>query len=202
MKLDDFAATLANLIEKPMSHFNELKRVLREQSSHFGEWTDALPEAAQAQILTRTDETMLRARTGPKGGVDADPFRAGFLTIAAVMNSARSEVALQTWHAWHLSQTGSELSGWGDDWRPTIKACPLTKQHLFGEAFKAIISAPDIARRVVRVCIASDSAEIVYDDEQVSKFESYPGRPNKGLRVISILDGYVVQVIAATLTRG
>lgn len=193
MKLNDYLARLCPLLPVNMAELTELTRALKEQAAAFEnlEETADLPEDYR---ITENPEHELKGKPGPGGGIDLTPFHAGFVLTALMVNSPRRETALATWGAWHLSQEGSTLSGWGDNFRPTIATCPLTGQHLFGNAFKVILSTSALASRVRRMRIDQGRqwAEIVYDKDKVSRFVSRGSKMSPNLNRVSELDGEVV----------
>lgn len=193
MKILDLFGRLAPYMNLTMSEGTELLRALKEGSAHFNE--DTAGES-------RVDPDILKGRPGPGGGVEADPFRAAFLLIAIMVNGPRKEAARNTWMTWHLNQEGSVLAGWGEDWKPTITVCPLTGQHLFGDAIKTIIENQDIAARVSKVHLSSDrSGEIHFDDGTVSKFHKGHNEPRYFHRGATV-DGIVLQAMAQMLRHG
>lgn len=204
MKLNTFCGHLVSLLNLPMSELTELQRALKETSQHFDPDSelnhDVRAYAEDAGI--GFDPDLLRGRAGPGGGIELDAFRAAFFTLAVILNGPRKESAHATWMTWHLNREGSVLSGWGDDWKPTLTICPLTGQHLFGEALKKIVENDGLAKRVKEIRAASDlTAEIHFDDNNVSKFEkSYRDRDPLLYRV-AVAKGTVWQMIAVLLKR-
>lgn len=204
MKLNTFCGHLVSLLDLPMSDFTELQRALKEQSTHFDPDNqlnrDVRAYADDAGI--GFDPDLLKGKAGPGGGIELDSFRAAFFTLAVILNGPRKESANATWLTWHLNQEGSVLSGWGEDFRGKFTICPLTGQHLFGEALKVIVENEAIAKRVKEVRVASDlTAEIHFDDDKVSKFEkSYRNRDPLLYRV-AVTTGTVWQMIAMLVKR-
>jgi len=184
MKVLDLFGRLAHYMDIPMSEGPELLRALKDGSSHFNE------------DLEKHDPDILKGRPGPGGGVEADPFRAAFLLLAIMVNGPRKEVAPNTWKTWHLDHEGSVLSGWGDDWKPTITICPLTRQHLFGDAIQAVIENQDLAARVEKVSVSLNRfGEIYFDDGKVSRFDR--GHPERGyFHRTATVDGIVLQALS------
>ncbi len=190
MKITDFAGWLVSALRDEDTTATELLRALREQSSHF----DPDPEKYPA-----FDPAVLRARTGPGGGIDADPFRAGFVLVAMMLDGPKATIASRVWRAWHLSQEGSVLGGWGDDWKPTVTTCELTGAHLFGDALKKVLGDEDLARQVDKVRIAGDrSAEIFHENGKVSRFEGHHSAPPLLTRFAEV-SGMVIADIASIL---
>lgn len=198
MKLIDFAARLAPLLGLKMGEVTELLRALKEGSEHFK------PERLEPELRDAIDEErwadVVQSRSGPGGGLPADPFRAAFLVLAIMLEKPRRKIAEAVWQVWHLPQEGSVYGGWGEDWRPTIKYCPLTKVPFFGEALKAVVGDGDLAGRVKEVRASDDEAVIIFDDGQVSRFVR-SGRKPQHLRRDGVLDGYSVGFIAQILQR-
>ena len=204
MKLNTFCGHLVSLLDLPMSDFTELQRALKEQSTHFDPDNqlnrDVRAYAEDAGI--GYDPDLLKGKAGPGGGIELDAFRAAFFTLAVVLNGPRKESANATWMTWHLNQEGSVLAGWGEDFRGKFTICPLTGQHLFGEALKKIVEDDVLAKRVKEIRVASDlPAEIEFDDHRVSKFEkSYRNRDPLLYRV-AVTKGTVWQMIAHLVKR-
>ena len=204
MKLNTFCGNLVPLLGLPMSEFTELQRALKEQSPHFD--PDNELNAASRQQAEEAgvafDPAMFRGKAGPGGGIDVDPFRAAFFVLAVVLNGPRKESANSTWLTWHLNQEGSELSGWGENWKPKFAACPMTGRHLFGDALKSIIEDQDLAARVDEVRVSSDLyAEIRYDGGKVSRFEKPYRDQEPILRRDAVLQGIALQAISQLIKR-
>lgn len=215
MKLTDFTGWLISSLEDRQTTATELLRALREQSSHFDEAKAGLldeikpelSEEARAALVrwltTDVSPAALRGKTGPRGGLEADPFRAAFVLLAVMVNGLRSDVGTRVWSAWHINHEGSILTGWGEDWEPTIATCELTGEHLFGEALKQILSNQIFAGRVRLVRVRSDSkrAEIHFDDgvgHKVSVFDMGI-EPVPHLARTAELSGTMVAIICARL---
>lgn len=204
MKINTFCGHLVPLLRLPMSDFTELQRALKEQSAHFD------PENELNASVHRYAETagvgfdpnLLKGKAGPGGGIEMDSFRAAFFVLAVALNGPRKESATATWQTWHLNQEGSILSGMGEDFQGHFAICPLTKQHLFGEALKAIIEDVELAERVKEVRVASNrTAEIRYDAESISKFEK-PHSEYTPLYRVAVVDGRVWRQIARLIESG
>ena len=205
MKLNTFCGHLVSLLDMPMSDFTELQRALKEQSAHFNpaDQINADVQAYAADAGIGYDANLLKGKAGPGGGIEVDSFRAAFFLLAVVLNGPRKDSATATWMTWHLNQEGSVLSGWGGDWKPTFTECPLTGQHLFGEALKTIIENEALARRVDEVRVASDrTAEIHFDDGKVSKFEKPYRDRDPLLYRVAVVKGTALQVVANLMKRG
>jgi len=198
MKLITLCGHLAVATGREMSDFTELLRALKEGSTHFAN-IDIGAIKASEEIPTNR----FIAKSGPGGGLDADPFHTAFVVLALMLDAPRREVAIATWRAWHISHRGSILSGWGEDFEPTLAECKLTRRHLFGEAFKATLSDPELAKRVslVRVDARSEIAEIHYDGDEISEFEEEYHRRTEGLRIVGELSGNLLHRIAVLITR-
>lgn len=212
--LNDYVARMSTIFERPVGPLNEIKRALTEQTRAFSQEAlleellgddpvtiDTVRKASFDTEILSADalSEALQGRAGPGGSVVADPFRAGFFTIAAAIDSPRAVTAEATWRVWHIPQEGSELAGWGDDWRPTITKCGLTGQHLFGSAFQTILGDPSVARRVKRVRFACDGsyAEIFYDGEKVSRFKhTVPRRGRNFVRKVAEIEGIALLMIS------
>lgn len=204
MKLNTFCGHLVPLLNLPMSEFTELLRALKEQSAHFDP-EDKINQKVRAYADGAGigfDPNLLKGRAGPGGGIEVDPFRAAFFLLAVALNGPRKDSAEATWATWHLNQEGSILSGFGDDWKPTFTFCPLTGQHLFGEALRAIVSDPALARRVSEVRAAADlNGEIHFDEGKVSKF-SKPYRDREPhLYRVAVVRGRVWRMVARLVTQ-
>lgn len=204
MKLNTFCGHLVHLLDTPMSEFTELQRALKEQSAHFNpedKLNKAVREYAKDTGIS-FDPDLLKGRAGPGGGIELDPFRAAFFLLAVAINGPRKENANATWLTWHLNQAGSVMSGWGEDWKPTVTYCPLTGMHLFGEALRKIVEDVDLARRVKEVRVASNhTAEIHFDEGKVSTFEkSYSDRAPLLYR-LAVIDGSVWAMTAELVKR-
>ncbi|MCJ2033167.1 hypothetical protein [Methylobacterium sp. J-068] len=204
MKLTTFCGHLVPLLDMPMSDFTELQRALKEQSPHFNP-EDKLNKAIRAyaeEAGISFDPNLLKGKAGPGGGIELDAFRAAFFLLAVTLNGPRKNSSTATWLTWHLNQEGSELSGWGDNWKPTIKLCPFTGQHLFGEALKKIIEDGSLAARVNEVRVASDlTAEIHYDNGNISKFEKSYRDTSPHLYRLAVVNGMVWQAAAELVKR-
>jgi hypothetical protein len=206
MKLNTLSAHLVTLFDQPMSEFTELGRNLRETSWHFDERNQEFeatsPDAANTRE-TPVDGTILKAKPGPGGGLEVDPFRCAFFILAYMIDGPRRETANLTWSAWHLSQAGSILSGWGADWQPTIAVCALTGQHLFGEALKVVLMKPEIAARVheIRVAATEGWAEIAYDSDQVSRFEFANRGGHAMLCRVAVIKGLALQLLSKLIAH-
>lgn len=202
MKLNDLTGLLVAHLD-PTQSAAELQRALREQSEHFID--KDLPEG----ITTEVDSSILRApRTGPRGGLDADPFRASFMLVAIMMNGMKSDIADRVWRAWHLVQQGSVLSGFGEDWKPTVKLCPLTHKFLFGDALKATLSDPRMAERVntIRIRLDCQMGEFVYDNGKASRFKDHPEQKDRPeneppLMRTAELEGEILVMLSKLLAR-
>lgn len=191
MKLNDYSARLSVLFDRPISEFTELRRALSEQSSHFGADDD----------LPALEANLLKGRSGPGGGLDVTPFIATFVLLAVLVDGPRREAALRTWKAWHFNQEGSVTSGWRDgESEPSLLECPLTQQHLFGDALRSILSDVDLAVRVDQISVSSNrTAEIRFDKDKVSRFDKGHRSIRPMLYSVSVLDGIAVHGIAALL---
>jgi hypothetical protein len=194
MKLTDYAGWLVSTLHDEQTTATELLRALRQQSSHFN------PE--EPENYPEHDPDILRARSGPGGGLDTDPFRAGFVLIAIMLNGPRSDIGRRVWDAWHINHEGSVLSGWGD-FKPIFTHCDLTGEHLFGSAVKQILGEPSLAKNVDKVRIASDCrwAEIWHSDGKTSRFEKPHRRQTSHMNRTAELDVVVVARIAGMLKR-
>jgi hypothetical protein len=194
MKLTDYAGWLVSTLRDEQTTATELLRALREQNSHFN------PD--EPKNYPEYNPDILRARSGPGGGLDADPFRAGFVLIAIMLDGPRSDICRRGWDAWHINHKGSVLSGWGD-FKPIFARCDLTGEHLFGSAVKQILAEPSLAKNVARVRLASDCrwAEIWHSDGKTSRFENSHRRQPSHLVRTAELDGVVVAWIAEMLKR-
>lgn len=125
------------------------------------------------------------------------------MLTALMIVAPRREIALETWKVWHLSQEGSVLHGWGEDWKPTLTVCALSGKHLFGHAFKRVIERPDLAARVVEIRITSDRrAEIHYDAGKISRFDSSYPDTKPILNRWAVLNGAAVRAVCKLLTKG
>lgn len=201
MKLNTFATYLVPALGIPASDVTEGLRALRENSAHFDPESEINEEVRKNQLI-RFAPDLLRAKPGPGGGIDADPFRAGFLLVSLMVPGPRRDAATNTWMAWHLTQEGSVLSGWGEDWRPTLRLCPLTKQVVFGDAMKAVCGDEDLAKRVQEIRVLSnDTAEIVFDGDRVSRFTDATGGRELGLIKSASLRGDVLVMVARLLKQ-
>ncbi|WP_374385112.1 hypothetical protein [Dongia sp.] len=205
MKLNDLCAHFVPLLELPLSDFTELLRALKEQSDHFD--ITKYPEMIERSALyddSGVNAEILKARAGPGGGLNADPFLAAFFLTALLVNGGRKDVAHRTWRAWHMHVAGSVLTGWGDNPKFDIKTCPLTGQHLFGNAFKVILGDEHIARTIEEIRISSAQfAEIQYDGGAVSRFEGsgHKLRSSTGVSTTIALSGAAIASIADLLKQ-
>src|SRR5437764_10613223 len=95
MKLADYAGWLLASVRDEETTAAELLRALREQSSHFDPEKAPLPSRLGPDVL-------LGARGGPRGGLDADPFKAAFVLVAVMLGGKRSDIAHRVWCTWHL----------------------------------------------------------------------------------------------------
>lgn len=194
MKLTDYCARLSVVLDQPMSEFTELRRALAEQSSHFVADEDDLPNL---------DGTLLKARPGPGGGLEVTPFVGTFVCLALMVGGPRRDTALRTWKAWHLDHEGSVKAAWRGEAEPSVKKCPMTKQHLFGDALRSIFSDHGLAARVDRVMVGTNrTAEIHYDKTKVSRFDKGRRSLRSPLHTVSVLDGTAVRGIATLLAEG
>lgn len=203
MKLNTFCANLVPLLGLPMSEFTELQRALKEQSVHFDPESEINRKASEYAASTGVgfNPDLLKGKAGPGGGIDVDAFRAAFFMLAVILNGPRKESATATWLTWHLDQEGAVLSGWGDDFKGTIVACPLTGQPLFGAALKALVEQEDLACRVDKICVVSNvSAEIYFDNGKVSRFQR-SSNPDQLLYREAVVKGIVWQAIAQLVKR-
>ena len=179
-----------------MSEFTELQRALKEQSSHFDELSRANPRLAEESDARSHDK--IKAKPGPGGGIEADPFHAGFFLLAFMLNGPRAKSAEATWFAWHLETAGSVTAGFGDDFEPTWKPCPLTGDILFGEALKRMLSDNKIADRIEKISVSTSLlwAEVTFDKDKVSRFESIRINGLPLFDRIAVLDGTLIRSIA------
>ncbi|HQS18802.1 hypothetical protein [Reyranella sp.] len=182
MELSELCEKIAPALGVPATELAEIRRRLREQS----------------------DAEELVGKRGRYGGLQATPFNVGFVVAALMVSSpTRAQAAFDTWNVWHLNQEGSVLSEFIGENKIKLTLCPLTGEHLFGEAFKAILSRSELAKSVQCVRIAGERAEIQYlhkkGEVKASKFESrIPD--SRMLRRVAELDGRVVRMIAAMLS--
>jgi hypothetical protein len=136
-----------------------LLRDLKEQSPQF--------------TLADVSRYFLIGQKGRGGGEpEADPFRAAFILIAMLILGPRKNIAERTWLAWHLPHSESITSGVGEDFQPKFAKCVVTGAHLFGDAIKAILTDPNLARKVKKLRITdNDEAEIQFQDVKASSFK-------------------------------
>lgn len=196
MKLTDYAGWLVSILQDDQTTATELLRALREQSRHFD------PEQMPVETVLGPD--ILRAKSGPRGGLNADPCRSALVLIAVLLDGRRSDIGLRVWRAWHLSHKGSRSSpNMPGDWEPAIIRCTLTKQHLFGDALKVLLGHENIAKSVKKVRVGGDHfAEIWHSKDQVSRFgKNIAQRYPPPLLRVAELDGIIVKRIAALLSR-
>lgn len=205
MKLNTFSSHLVPLLNLPMSEFTELQRALKDQVAHFDPESDVNAFARQSADTSGVgfDPDLLKGKPGPGGGVDVDDFRAAFFLLAVILGGPRKESARVAWTTWHLNQKGSILCGYGNDWTPTFNVCPLTGRHLFGDALKAVVSDPHLARRIDEIAVSSNLwAEIRYDGGEVSAFEKPYKAEAPALYRVAVLSGRALQAVAAIIKRG
>lgn len=203
MKLNDLCAYLVPMLDQKMSDFTELVRALKEGSAHFDPDAE-LHKAVRAVAEASYDRELMNAKPGPRGGLEATPFRTAFLLTALMITEVpRREIADATWRIWHLSQEGSLRHGHRtNNPRPNYKPCPLTGRFVFGDAFKAVMENKELADRVNEIEVDSTgrTAEITYDTEKVSRFSD--GRPvSTGLHRRGAIDGTTVRAVAALVER-
>jgi len=191
MKLLDYTGWLISTVRDKQATATELLRALREQSSHFGR--------AKGEFETAIGPDLMRAKSGPGGGLDADPFRAAFVLLAIMLGGKRADIGARVWRTWHMAHEGSELAGFGGDWKTRIVHCEITKKHLFGDALKAILEDEDLARNIDKVRVASDFAEIRNSETKVSRFRESERTDTPPLIRITELDGRVVAGIGSIL---
>jgi hypothetical protein len=197
MKLADYTGWLLASVQDDGTTAAELLRALREQSIHF--------DADKAPAGTELRPDILKARSGPGGGLDADPFLAGFVLIAVMLGGKRADLGNRVWHTWHLHHESMPRVAWGEEelYRQLreSKGCQLTGQHLFGDALKQILGNEDLARQIGRLRITGDLVAEIEDDagKVVSRFKSL--RPPPPLRRPAELDGMIIAGIGAILAR-
>lgn len=202
MQIATFTENLLSVLHRDVpvgervSHV-ELLRALREQSAHF--------DPDKAGELPQFNSSVLRAKPGPGGGgPEADPFRGGFVLVAIMLSGlggTRSDIAHRVWDAWHLCAEGSVLSGWGDDFKPTLHHCDLTGEFLFGEALKTILSDRDLPRLIQKLRITNNGeAAIYHSGDKASTFKRQHGT-EKYMPLVRAaeLDGHLLRSIAGML---
>lgn len=201
MKLNTLCGHLLSLLDREMSDFTELLRALKEGNAAFDDAElDKKTRRVAKENNVGFERDVLKARPGPSGGLDADPFNTAFLLLALMIEAPRREIVHHTWTTWHMIQEGSKLAGWGADWQPKILACKLTGRALFGDAFRAILADRKIANRVDEIRVFDDRAEIVYDKTKHSRFNDISPRVRNLFRV-SVLRGDAIKYVAQLLTE-
>jgi hypothetical protein len=148
MKLIDYTGWLVSTVQDDQTTVTELLRALREQSSHFD------PKKAPADTLLGPD--ILRAKSGPGGGLDADPFLASFALLAVMLGGKRADVGERVWRSWHMHHEGSVLAGWGKDFRGKLVRCKMTGQVLFGNAVQAALANEEWTRSIDKLRVSGD----------------------------------------------
>jgi len=198
VKLTDYTGwLLASVRDEEATAAAELLRALREQSVHFD------PDKAPVQTELRPD--ILKARSGPGGGIDADPFRAAFVLIAVMLGGKRAGLGNRVWHTWHLHHESLPRAAWGegelDRQLREAEGCQLTGQHLFGDALKQILGNEYLARQIGRLRITGDYLAEIEDDagKVLSRFKSLRAPPP--LRRPVEIDGMIIAGISSILAR-
>jgi len=198
VKLATAGTYLFSLLGKETPELVELMRGVTEGTKKPETRADLIASTKLGAALAY-DPEILRSRPGPKGSLDADPARVALLTLAAMVNGNRREVALKAWAAWNLRAEGSKYQGGGTNWTPTIMRCALTGKHIFGDAVAALIGDPKLAKRVRELRVGDDGrAEIAYDNGQVSRFE-IERPPENMLHHVAVLDGGAIAAVANLL---
>lgn len=208
MKLNTFSAHLVPLLSIPMSETTEVQRALKEQTPYFDPDSIDPDQPISAKLRSKADRSgvgfdpeLFKGKAGPGGGTDVDPFRAAFFTLAVALNGPRKESASSTWTTWHLPQEGSVLSGWGD-FEPKFAVCPVTHQHLFGEALKQLVSNKALADEVRETRVSSNrKAEIEFKDGRVSRFEKPNRHDDPNLYRLAVIKGDVWRAVAVLIKQ-
>ncbi|MGR4930603.1 hypothetical protein ACIPUD_27925 [Bradyrhizobium sp. CAR08] len=158
MKLKTLASHLANHLDRSPSTFVELYRALRE--GLFAALADGVdgfsPPPVPADFLDRDMTALLIGRSGPQGGVAADPYVVALLVIASLVDSPRVDVARRAFDVFAATSDSG--------------VCPLTGARYFGEALVAALTNRDLffpADRIALVELSHDAghAMISYDGD-------------------------------------
>ena len=114
-------------------------------------------------------------RTGPRGGVDANPFTVSLHLIASLAGGPRTSAHETAWSYWDLNFATSTRDLVTRE-KGSIASCSVTRQVLFGSAVEAILSDPDLAKRVEAIIVRRDfcHAEIHWQDRDRSIFVTLP----------------------------
>ena len=168
-------------------------------------------DAYELQRVLQSIPAFPRGRPGPGGSAPATSFAVTAFILAVMAGGARQRAVEQMFKYHELLQEGCVLSGWGRDFKPTIKLCPLTGEKAFGAALARILESPELAARVETITIVRDWPEAVIeyldgDARRQSRFvNERPGDPIQvnrytgALVTNSMLGGAIVHQIALDL---
>ncbi|WP_210189996.1 hypothetical protein [Bradyrhizobium canariense] len=112
------ASHLAKHLDRSPSTFVELYRALREGlfAAIADEAEGFSPPPVPADFLDRDMTALLIGRSGPQGGVAADPYVVALLVIASLVDSPRADVARR---AFDIDGMAKAVNVFGNTLRPT-----------------------------------------------------------------------------------
>lgn len=163
-------------------------------------------------------EGFAEGRPGRGGGASVTPAAVTYLVIAAMVGGPKKDARVRMWRWFTTLQEGCVTAFWEgeeeSDKTPPVVKCPVTGEHLFGEALKAILADPALAITVEQISVVQEWPEAVIifngvDDDGgtvTSRFIDAAGeeRANRttmsgSLRTITSVGGFLLAQIAMDL---
>lgn len=154
-------------------------------------------------------------RPGRAGGASVTPAAMAYFVIAAMVGGPKREARARMWRWFTTLQEGCVRSVWEgeeeSDKTPPVVKCPVTGEHLFGEALKAILADPALAMTVEQISVVQEWPEAVIifnggDDDGgtvTSRFIDAAGEAHAkrttmpgSLRTITSVGGFLLTQIA------
>jgi hypothetical protein len=180
MKLVEYTTWCVRTLGEKDASAAEILRALREGSSHFGK-----------------DAAFLKGKPGVGGAMRADDFNTSFFLLGVMLGGKRADLCTRVWHVWHL----------GDD-RPANYAGEERDPHfdnppLFGDMLRLLMRETNLARRVEKIRVSMDWAEVIWADSVLPSIFGEPAkRPNTPLFRIVSLDGGTLAELSLGLKVG